>query len=66
MKRINGQTIEAEYVEYAVIYSINGEPGFLIECKDEEEARLYRATLDGEIKARKVFETSWADLAYGD
>jgi hypothetical protein len=60
-KRIKELEIEAEYTEYAVEYSINGEDGFLISCDDEEEARQYRAALDGRIVMRSVFETSWAD-----
>lgn len=62
-KNASGETfeIEAEYVEWAVEYSIGDEDGFIIPCDDEEEARLYRATLDGQIVTRTVFESPWAD-----
>lgn len=61
-KYFNGLKIEAEWVEYAVEYSINDEDGFIIPCDDEEEARMYRAALDGQVKVKQHFETDWADL----
>lgn len=62
MKSINKTEIVEEYMAYGVEYSIGDEHGFITECDDEEEARLYAAVMDGTIVAKVIFESAWGAI----
>lgn len=56
--RINGDDIEASYMEYGVEIV----PGTIITCDDEADARHHAAVLGGKVFARHVYETAWAEV----
>lgn len=59
-KQIKELDVAAEYTEWAVEYTLDGELcGF--EADDENDARLIQAAVGGKLLVRKVFETTWAD-----
>lgn len=60
-KRVQGEEIVAEYVEYAVVYDLDDETFTTAPTDFYDEARLMRAALGGWVVTRKVYETSWAD-----
>lgn len=61
-KKINGLDITTEFLEYGVEYDLNGET-FVQVCDDEEDARFFRAVLQGTVVSRRVYETAWADAS---
>jgi hypothetical protein len=58
-KRIASPDTGTQWDEYAVEYEMNGET-FTYEARDETEARIVRAAVNGRLMVRSVFETPWA------
>lgn len=62
-KRVNGFTVETEYVEWGVGLGVEGGKLVVVECDDEDDAReTLGRHVGAQVVARMVFETSWADV----
>ena len=59
-KTINGVEVDADGIEWGVEVELAGEP-VVLEAGDEEAARLEAVAINGKLRCREWFVTSWAD-----
>lgn len=55
--RIDGNEISDRYLEYGIR---NPSTGAVLECEDEQDARMQAELYGSEVVVKQIFETGWA------